>query len=347
MREKVRKLWKLCFNDSKEFVDMYFRLRYNNDVNVAIESGNEVIAALQMLPYPMTFCGNEVATAYISGACTHPDYRSRGVMRELLSQAFGRMYRNDIAFSTLIPAEPWLFDYYARTGYVTAFRYGKRTFTLPADGKDSFSPVPPTGIAWKFQTFTDYNEDIYCYLNRKMQERPCCLQHTEADFRVVLADLELSEGYIFTLSDELGIAALAVAYPDDTSSILHIGELLSDTPEAERLLFTYICRSMQTEILHIVMPLAKGQPAFDLGMIRIIQAKPVLQLYAATHPEEEMNIDLVDDQLSANNGYYYLNKGKCMYSHKRIPGAHERLTIGQLTAKVFSAEQAYMSLMLN
>ena len=110
MREKVRKLWKLCFSDSKEFVDMYFHLRYNSEVNVAIESGDEVIAALQMLPYPMTFCGSEVPTAYVSGACTHPDYRSRGVMRELLSQAFGRMYRNDVAFSTLIPAEPWLFD---------------------------------------------------------------------------------------------------------------------------------------------------------------------------------------------------------------------------------------------
>ncbi len=347
MREKVRKLWKLCFDDSNEFVDMYFRLRYNNDVNVAIESGDEVIAALQMLPYPMTFCGSEVATAYISGACTHPDYRSRGVMRELLSQAFGRMYRNDIAFSTLIPAEPWLFNYYARTGYVTAFRYGKRTFTLPADGKASFSPTPSTDIAWKFQILTDYNEDIYCYLNRKMQERPCCLQHTEADFRVVLADLKLSEGYIFTLSDELGISALAIAYPDGAPSILHIGELLSDTPEAERILLTYICRSMQTKTLHIVMPLMNDQTAFDLGMIRIIQAKPVLQLYAAAHPEEEMNIDLVDDQLSANNGYYYLNKGKCMYSHRRIPGVHKRLTIGELTTKVFPTEQAYMSLMLN
>ena len=91
----------------------------------------------------------------------------------------------------------------------------------------------------------------------------------------------------------------------------------------------------------------EDQSAFNLGMIRIIQAKPVLQLYAATHPEEEMNIDLVDEQLSANNGYYYLNKGKCMYSHRRIPGAHERLTIGQLTEKIFSGEKAYMSLMLN
>lgn len=344
MREKVRKLWKLCFSDSKEFVDMYFHLRYNSEVNVAIESGDEVIAALQMLPYPMTFCGSEVPTAYVSGACTHPDYRSRGVMRELLSQAFGRMYRNDVAFSTLIPAEPWLFDYYARMGYVAAFHYGQRTFHLPADGKDTF---PPTGIAWQFQTFTDYSEDAYQYLNRKMQERPCCLQHTEGDFRVILADLNLSEGYIFTLSNELGISALAVAYPDENLSVLHIGELLSDTPEAEHLLLTHICRRMQAETLHITQPLMKDQSAFNLGMIRIIQAKPVLQLYAATHPEEEMNIDLVDEQLSANNGYYYLNKGKCMYSHRRIPGAHERLTIGQLTEKIFSGEKAYMSLMLN
>ena len=80
-------------------------------------------------------------------------------------------------------------------------------------------------------------------------------------------------------------------------------------------------------------PPVKDQSAFDLGMIRIIQAKPVLQLYAAAHPEEEMNIDLIDNELSANNGYYYLNKGKCMYSHRRLPGAHERLTIGQLTEK--------------
>lgn len=47
-------------------------LRYNNEVNLAIQSGEEVIAALQMLPYPMTFCNKIVPTSYISGACTHP-----------------------------------------------------------------------------------------------------------------------------------------------------------------------------------------------------------------------------------------------------------------------------------
>ena len=117
IREKVKNLWKLCFNDSEEFTELYFRLRYNNDINIAIQSGEEVIAALQMLPYPMTFEGEDIHTAYISGACTHPDYRNRGVMHELLSQAFARMLHNNVALSTLIPAEPWLFDYYARSGY--------------------------------------------------------------------------------------------------------------------------------------------------------------------------------------------------------------------------------------
>ena len=100
IREKVKNLWKLCFNDSEEFTELYFRLRYNNDINIAIQSGEEVIAALQMLPYPMTFEGEDIHTAYISGACTHPDYRNRGVMHELLSQAFARMLHNNVALST-------------------------------------------------------------------------------------------------------------------------------------------------------------------------------------------------------------------------------------------------------
>ena len=53
MKEKVKALWKLCFDDSDQFIDMYFRLRYKSEINVVIESGNEVISALQMLPYPM------------------------------------------------------------------------------------------------------------------------------------------------------------------------------------------------------------------------------------------------------------------------------------------------------
>ena len=140
IREKVKNLWKLCFNDSEEFTELYFRLRYNNDINIAIPSGEEVIASLQMLPYPMTFEGEDIHTAYISGACTHPDYRNRGVMHELLSQAFARMLHNNVALSTLIPAEPWLFDYYGRSGYAPM---PKRPLSLPVHRQ------PIRALLWK------------------------------------------------------------------------------------------------------------------------------------------------------------------------------------------------------
>ncbi|WP_294632470.1 GNAT family N-acetyltransferase [uncultured Bacteroides sp.] len=353
MREKVKALWKLCFDDSEEFVEMYFRLRYNNKVNIAIESGDKVIAALQMLPYPMTFCGSEVPTAYVSGACTHPDHRNRGVMNRLLSEAFGRMYRNGTFFSTLIPAEPWLFGYYARTGYATAFRYEKRTYRLP---KEEIDASPSASENEEFQSFTDYNEEAYHYLNRKMHERSCCLQHTDADFRVLLADLKLSGGAIFTLSDECGVRALAVAYPDVSPAVshtvppvvFHIGELFSDTPETEHALLTHICKSMEVESLNIITPCTDRHTGFDLGMIRIIQALPVLRLYAAAHPEEKLDIALTDEYLPVNNGYYRLAEGQCTYHRTPLPEQpHEQLTIGQLAIKLFPTEQTYMSLMLN
>ena len=37
-KEKVKALWQLCFDDNEEFVEMYFRLRYKNEINIAIES---------------------------------------------------------------------------------------------------------------------------------------------------------------------------------------------------------------------------------------------------------------------------------------------------------------------
>jgi len=64
IKEQVKALWKICFDDSEEFVEMYFRLRYKTEVNVAIQSGDEVISALQMLPYPMTFGGETVQTSF-------------------------------------------------------------------------------------------------------------------------------------------------------------------------------------------------------------------------------------------------------------------------------------------
>ena len=177
-KEKVKALWQLCFDDNEEFVEMYFRLRYKNEINIAIESGDEIVSALQMIPYPMTFCGDTVQTSYISGACTHPDFRGNGVMRELLSQAFAKMLRNGTYFSTLIPAEPWLFDYYTRMGYASVFQYSVKEITVP-----EFIPSKEITVTSEIGC----QKEVYEYLNSKLSGRTCCIQHSFEDFQVVMA----------------------------------------------------------------------------------------------------------------------------------------------------------------
>lgn len=336
IKEQVKALWKLCFEDSEEFVEMYFKLRYKNEVNVAIQSGDEVISALQMLPYPMTFCGEMVQTSYISGACTHPDFRSKGVMRELLSQSFARMLRNGIQFSTLIPAEPWLFDYYKRMGYATVFQYSVKEMTLP-----EFIPSKEIAV----NVVSKPQDEVYSYLYKKLSERPCCIQHSAEDFQVIMADLPISGGNLFVAKQANEIWGIAIIYKRENCII--INELLTEDKDTEYSLLFAI--KQYTGCNHIIqlLPPDKELPQHSLGMARIINAKEVLQIYASAFPEDDMQLEVSDKQLSVNNGYYYLSDGKCRYSAERLPGAHIQTNISELTEKILKKLNPYMSLMLN
>lgn len=337
IKNEVKELWKLCFpDDNPEFVELYFRMRYNNGVNLAIRVGEDVVSALQMLPYPMTFCSTQIDTAYISGACTHPDFRRRGAMRELLAQAFAQMRQRGVLLSTLIPATESLAAYYAHSGYAPVFGYAEQTF---AAGQTAM----PKGTEAKEETVLD--TDAYDYVDRKMHERPCCLQHTAADMRVVMAELPISHGCAYTLRNGNALQAFALFYPAGKG--LTCAELLADNDKAANLLLNEVCRRHGLGSVRLLRPAEGDEPAKPLGMARIIDATTVLRLYAAAHPQLDVNIALTDPQLTSNSGFYYLNNGKCMRSAERLRGTHLNFDIAGLAAYVLTPLHPYMSLMLN
>jgi predicted acetyltransferase len=308
-------------------------------VNIAIQSDNKIVSALQMIPYPMSFCGTSIQTSYISGACTHPDYRKRGIMRELLSKAFARMYSDGVFISTLIPEEPHLVDYYTRMGYASVFNYSKRIFSL--------AEIPPTNKNLPIiEHTTEYREDIYNYLNQKISGRSCCIQHTEADFKVVLADLFLSKGGVFyAIGPGKAIEGIAIAIAGGDT--LYFSELVAESQEIENELLRQAAIMCGCTRLHITIPPIEALKPFPFGMARIIDAKGVLNLYAVLHPEVEMDIELHDSFLSPNNGHYYLCNGKCTVSKDKSQRTPLRLTINELTEKILGEMQPYMSLMIN
>lgn len=336
MKEKVKALWKLCFEDSDEFIELYFRLRYSDEINIAIENEDQVISALQMIPYPMTFCGHTVETSYISGACTHPDFRGKSIMRELLLRAFTRMSHKGVLFSTLIPAEPWLFDYYERMGYASVFGYSTEKIAVPCS-------APSKNIVVK--SLSEYQGNIDLYLNKKLSERPCCIQHPSTDLNVIMADSLASHG-------EIGIALkenkiLGIAFSDKEGDSVTINELFAESRDAEQSLLYHIGQWAGCNQLTRFVPPTDEFSKQALGMARIIHAQEVLQLYAAAFPDEEMQLELSDEQVSTNNGYYSLRQGECAFSTVSLSGAHTKLTISELTKRILSPLHPYMSLMMN
>ena len=44
-KDEVKALWKLCFTDSDEFTDLYFDLRYKDDINMAVRDPSRLQVA--------------------------------------------------------------------------------------------------------------------------------------------------------------------------------------------------------------------------------------------------------------------------------------------------------------
>ena len=117
----VRRLWARCFPGDEAFSDWYFQHIWRAEHTLLLRQGGHLAAMTQRLPYRMVDRGQTLPVTYIYGACTAPEYRRQGLMRTLLEHSFQLDVQHGRAASTLIPQQPWLFDFYAQFGYRPAF----------------------------------------------------------------------------------------------------------------------------------------------------------------------------------------------------------------------------------
>lgn len=328
-------MWKRCFADSDEFIDLYFSRRYSDAINMAVHEDGKIISALQMVPYPMTFCGEVIPTAYISGACTHPDYREHGAMRRLLADTHRRMYADGVWLSTLVPAEEWLFGYYAKSGYASCFGRSVRRV-----GRDCLSRSSDFGI--KVEAHTSLTDELFHYFDTRMRGRDCCVLHTREDMSVVMTDLTLGDGKLLVARGKEGIVGMAFAVPD--GEIVSVKELLADNESASSALLSEAAYIYKVNTLeYMVSAPANESP---LGMARVIQAEALLDLFARKHPEQEWFIRLDGDEIiPENNGYYTLKEGQCT-RNRPVGKEYRTYSLPDFVRLFFLTECPSMSLML-
>ena len=82
------------------------------------------------------------------------------------------------------------------------------------------------------------------------------------------------------------------------------------------------------------------------GMVRVVNVMEALRLYAATHPEQSLTLQVTgDEHISENNGCYAIGDGKAQRI-PRCPKIENALTINQLSELLFKDAPLEMPLML-
>ncbi len=335
-KEEVLNLWRICFNDTEDFLRLYFERKYSDADTAVLRENGRIVSALQMLPYPMTWYGKTVMTSYISGACTHPSFRSGGLMRKLLTEAFLTMKSRKTAFSVLIPQEPRLYDYYARAGYAPVLAYTPENYYLSVRNDNPAVSFPAREELRP--------EELYPYFRAQMEKRKNCVQHPAEDFRTVLDELYLSGGSLLLLKDargQIGGMAFALPCPDK----ILINELLYESDSGKEALLQAAAHKWGKGEIECRVPVGSGRKAAPKGMARIIDAFQVLSVYASTHPRKTLFLRINDPDIPSNNGYYRLMNGRTFRTGAGIHKTDHDLDIGELTRMLF-ALPSHISLML-
>lgn len=89
-------------------------------------------------------------------------------------------------------------------------------------------------------------------------------------------------------------------------------------------------------------------PTKDIpAMLRVIDARRALGLYAAAHPQESLTLRVTDDaDIAANNAYYIISDGAVTQTDDPVAGVLS-LTIDALAEFIFKDGKPEMNLMLN
>ena len=121
-RRELSALWVECFGDPKRIPDFFLNNIFSPRDCLVCRVGDELAAAVYLLPARLLRGGEAVQAHYVFAAATARRFRSRGYMSSLLACAalFGAK-RGDL-YSAVLPADDGLYRYYAAAGYRDFFR---------------------------------------------------------------------------------------------------------------------------------------------------------------------------------------------------------------------------------
>ncbi|MCQ4726532.1 GNAT family N-acetyltransferase [Anaerotignum faecicola] len=219
-KEGFKKLWDLSFTDSQNFRDWFFANRFVPDYSICIEEDGGIVSEAQSIPCHIKIRGAVLNCSIMVGACTHPDYKKRGYMKEIYTGYMNMVRDMGIVLCAHSPA---VLRTYFNVGHFpvsdTAFVEIERAEAANRpefdefDLKGSVSPLLP------------------CYA-KAAEKYSGIISRSYMDFRLKADDYLSDGGKCISICENGAVAGYAVYY--DTPDMLYGEEIMALTPETEQ-----------------------------------------------------------------------------------------------------------------
>ena len=338
IKEQTRELWKTCFNDTEEFMDIYFEEKYNNDVNMTARPDGSVAAALQLLPYRMTFYGTVQFAGYISGLATAEPYRKKGLASQLLRDAHRRLFEQGAVLSFLIPDSEEMRHFYEKAShgaYWTSTFRKETEIKIEGDIDDKIEISQPE----------EWGNDLYVFYRQHTLDQPFMLHPSENDFFAALETCDLEDGLVLVARRKRRVLGICLVMKEADGRCF-MRSMIGTDARVKDAFVQYVMNHCGVDAVYarIAVP-GSVAGAAPYAMARVINVEKLLQAVLTVYPDFQLHIGVDGDlDVPENNGYYMVDHGKVTITDEKPDSI---VTPGGLAAMLLGAHPTMVEMMLD
>lgn len=292
-KNDLKRLWKLAFKDTDEYVDFYFTKRFRPECTVIYKEDNKIVSSAQVHPYEMTYLDTLIKTEYILGVCTNKDYRKKGYAGEILKNIVSKSYSRNILVQTLIPQEDYLFNIYEKYGFIKMFDITKKEVINPKKKSKNVYLYEDSLEAEVYKFYTDWYKSASGRVIKSLD-----------DFKFVLEESLITKSivYVYKESKVEGFALL-------DKHTYEVKEILYTNDGVKQELIKKTFELINKDKIQINFP-SKSKKSYGLGMARVINVNDMLKIYAKNNPLKKFTVKIQDNIIKENNHIYTVENSK-------------------------------------
>ena len=140
-REQTHRLWQRVFGDTPQVQEIFYHQCAPQGPLVLVEEGR-VGCMLALTPVELSLPQRTRRYGtYLYALATNPAMRGQGYAARLIEHAAQYTAQQGLDFVCTVPAEPSLFDFFGKNGFVPAFYHRRSPLPRPQAGE--LEPIPP------------------------------------------------------------------------------------------------------------------------------------------------------------------------------------------------------------